>query len=368
VLIVTSRSRQIQELIEYLRLRYHLLVVSTAPDAIQAVRTQHPILVIIDTQRIDGLNALDLIKTLQRQQPQFKSCYLGFTQKPLRPEIALEFFDVGSKEILDVTHSLQLVLNRIDFWFDWQKQVKSMTRRNQELYSQNLFQRSELARYGELQHFLPKNVAQEVMAGIYNVDSHRLRRQTVTILFADIVGFTLLSSQLSPELLAELLNEYLQQMTQVVVNHGGIVDKFIGDEVMALFGAPEEQPETIQVQNAFSAALSMVDVVQILQKKWQKRLALDLNIRVGINTGECTAGVFGSDSLRSYTVIGSPVNLAARLISVAPPGGIVCCENSLKWVKTRTRFIAIGEFSLKGIENLVEVYQIHSVLEPDQIQ
>jgi class 3 adenylate cyclase len=111
----------------------------------------------------------------------------------------------------------------------------------------------------------------------------------------------------------------------------------------------------------------MQAVIKALQEKWSKRLSIDLSIRIGINTGGCTAGVFGSDSLRSYTVIGSPVNLASRLTAAAPPDGIACCYNSLKWVKLRSRYRSIGEVSLKGIREPVEVFQILAVVEPDLI-
>lgn len=368
LLYVNLGDPQSGRLIQQLSQKYQCMVAKTELDAVKIIRAKQPTLVIVDHLLADQTKSVGLIEILQRQQTGLKSGYLVSTQTAIDPEIELDLFEANVKEILNLPRGMQLTLKRIDFWFNWQGQVKNMARRNQELYGQNLFHRSELVRHGALKHFLPKDVAQEVMAGTYTGEAHRLRRQTVTVLFADIVGFTPLSSQLAPEVLAELLNEYLQKMTQVVVSHGGIVDKFIGDEVMALFGAPEQQPETIQVQNAFSAALAMVAVTASLRQKWEKRLASKLCIRIGINTGECTAGVFGSDSLRSYTVIGSPVNLAARLTSAAPPCGIVCCENSLKWVKMRTQYHSIGLVALKGIESLVEVFKIEKVLEPDRIR
>ena len=365
ILFISPGNRITGQLITQLRQKYQLFVAKSGADAVKMTRKIHPTLVVIDQNLPDNLQASELVKTLKKQHRRYKSGYLSLSKSTIDPDSELELFDTGVKEILDLSRGTHLALKRIDFWFDWQQQVKKMARRNQELYGQNLHHKSELARHGELKHFLPKDVAQEVITGVYNRKLYQLRRQTVTVLFADIVGFTPLSGTLQPDVLAELLNEYLQQMTQVVVNHGGIVDKFIGDEVMALFGAPEEEPETVQVQNAFSAALSMVAATQVLNQKWQDRLPAKLEIRVGINTGECTAGIFGSESLRSYTVIGSPVNLAARLTSAAPPGGIVCSANSLQWVEMRTRFSSIGKVSLKGIQEPLEAFKIHSLLAPD---
>ena len=365
LLFISAGNRQTGQLINQLRQKYELFVAKSGPEAIKLSRSLRPTLVVIDEYLPNKLNALDLIKTLKKQHRRHKCGYLCLSQQAVDPETELELFDSDVMEILDLSRGVHLALKKIDYWFDSQQKVKKMAQRNQELYGQNLYQRSELARHGELKHFLPKDVAQEVITGVYNRRHYQLRRQTVTVLFADIVGFTPLSAKLEPEVLAELLNEYLQQMTQVVVSHGGVVDKFIGDEVMALFGAPEEEAETVQVQNAFSAALSMVATTQALDKKWQNRLPAKLEIRVGVNTGECTAGVFGSESLRSYTVIGSPVNLAARLTSSASPDTVVCSANSLQWVEMRTKFSSIGNVSLKGIQKPIEAFKVHSLLTPD---
>ncbi len=366
ILVVSAGSRHLGQLLGHLEESYQLVVAKSGIEAVRIFRSSTPSLILID-QKLDGdLTSLDLIRSLSRYKSRTGTSYLVMTDRPIDPDLELELFEEGIKEIIDIKRNPRLAPQRVEFWLKWQSQVENMAKRNQELYGQNLYQKSELARHGELMHFLPKDVAEEVIAGAYMKEATHLRKQTVTVLFADIVEFTPLSAQLTPDLLAELLNEYLQLLTQVVVNHGGIVDKFIGDEVMALFGAPEEQPETVQVQNAFSAAISMIEVIESLGDMWHSRLPAKLDIRIGVNTGQVTAGLFGSESLRSYTVIGSPVNLAARLTSAAPAGGIACCANSLKWVQMRTRYTSIGEVGLKGIVKPVEVYQIHEVMAPDK--
>ncbi|MEM8857813.1 MAG: adenylate/guanylate cyclase domain-containing protein [Chloroflexota bacterium] len=366
LLIVSAGSRQVGNLVNVLKNHYVIEVAKSGVDAIQVIRL-NPALVLVDENLPDNLSPAATIQTLQKYQKQLKSGFLVLFQEELDDDVQFGFLEIGVKAFLNLDRSLHLAVRQISFWLDWQNQVKRMAKRNQELYGQNLFQRSELARHGELKNFLPKNVAQEIIAGAYTAETHRLRKQTVTVLFADIVGFTPLSAQLTPEVLAELLNDYLQEMTQVVVSHEGIVDKFIGDEVMAIFGAPEVQAETIQVHNAFSAALSMIEVVKGLDQKWNRHLPAKLDIRVGINTGPCTTGVFGSSSLQSYTVIGSPVNLAARLTSAAPQGGILTCENSLKWVKERAYYQSVGGITLKGISHPVGAFQIVSLITPDEV-
>lgn len=367
ILLISAGDRTIGQLANLLSSHYTIKVAKSGHEAIQVVRNQHPMLILIDQNLPSELSPAAIVQTLQKYQNRVKSGFLFLHKADVDDDDQFELMEIGIKAFLDLRRNLSLAARQITFWYDWQNQVKRMARRNQELYGQNLYQRSELARHGELMHFLPKNVAQEVIAGTYKGETHRLRKQTVTVLFADIVGFTPLSAQLTPDVLAELLNDYLQEMSQVVVSHEGIVDKFIGDEVMAIFGAPDVQAETIQVNHAFSAALSMVEVVKMLDRKWHGKLPAQLDIRVGINTGECTTGVFGSQSLQSYTVIGSPVNLAARLTSAASPGGILTCENSLNWVKQRTQYESVGGITLKGISHPVKAFQILGIDTVDEV-
>ncbi|MEM9776642.1 MAG: adenylate/guanylate cyclase domain-containing response regulator [Chloroflexota bacterium] len=367
LLLISAGDRAIGQLTRLLSRYYAVEIAKSGIEAIQVIRKQYPTLILIDQNLPDELSPAATIQTLQKYQKRLKSGFLYLYQSDIDDDDQFELMEIGVKAFLDLRRNLSLSVRQITFWYDWQSQAKRMVERNQELYGQNLYQRSELARHGELMNFLPKNVAQEVIAGTYRTATHRLRKQKVTVLFADIVEFTPLSAQLTPEVLAELLNDYLQEMTQVVVSHEGIVDKFIGDEVMAVFGAPEEKAETIQVHHAFSAALSMLEVVKVLDKKWSSKLPAQLDIRVGINTGECTTGVFGSKSLQSYTVIGSPVNLAARLTSAAAPGAILTCENSLKWVKQRTHYESVGGITLKGISHPVKAFQILGMVTVDEI-
>jgi class 3 adenylate cyclase len=144
-------------------------------------------------------------------------------------------------------------------------------------------------------------------------------RKVVTILFADLVGFTSRAERLDPEDVRDLLSHYYNRLRSELEAHGGTVEKFIGDAVMAVFGAPqahEDDPE-----RAVRAAIAIRD--------WA--LEQDaLEVRIAVNTGEALVGVLGAESGRSYTVIGDTVNLAARLESQAPPGRVVIGANTLR--------------------------------------
>ena len=169
-----------------------------------------------------------------------------------------------------------------------------------------------------LKRFLPEAIANKAAAGKLALDLNpELHR--VTILFCDLVGFTNLSSQLDVNLLSELLNEYLEAMAQAVFEQGGTIDKFLGDAVMALFGAPEALSPQEQGQRAIATAKAMYHYLQPLNQKWQAQgIGVDdhlpsLQLRCGIHHGDAVVGMFGGQQRKDYTAIGKVVNIAARL-------------------------------------------------------
>jgi adenylate cyclase len=140
------------------------------------------------------------------------------------------------------------------------------------------------------------------------------RRRDMTVLFSDIRGFTAVTEKGNPEELVAQLNEYFSRMVEIVFRHRGTVDKFVGDMVMALFGAPLDDGE--HAEHAVQAAIDMVKELRELNKSWAARGMAQLDIGIGINSGDMIAGNIGSSSIMSYTVIGDNVNLGARLESL----------------------------------------------------
>ena len=186
-------------------------------------------------------------------------------------------------------------------------------------------QMAELVRTGELARFLPRQVAEGLLQGELRADAESFERRRITVLFADMVGFTDLAESLEPEELATVLNGYLREMTAAVIEFGGSVDNLIGDGVMAVFGAPKQMPEAEQAWAAVRAATEMRDRCHRLAVALREQgIPADVDIRVGLNTAHCTVGVFGSDVLRAYTAVGFGVNVAARLQTSADPGSILC--------------------------------------------
>lgn len=176
------------------------------------------------------------------------------------------------------------------------------------------------------QRFLPPFVVEQIMA---DPDSLELGgvNQIVTVLFADIRGFTTLSERKSPQEIVSLLNRYFERAAAAIFKYNGTLDKFIGDGIMALFGAPK--PSDADAVNAIQAAIELKrQVTEFNQELAAENSDIQLTIGIGINTGEVTVGYIGSKLRTDYTVIGDPVNLAARLESNAKNGQILIGEQT----------------------------------------
>ncbi len=219
-------------------------------------------------------------------------------------------------------------------------------------------QMAELVRTGELARFLPRQVAEGLLGGRLQAEEPFGRRR-ITVLFADMVGFTDLAESLEPEELAEVLNAYLREMTAAVIACGGSVDNLIGDGVMAVFGAPQEMAEAEQAWSAVQAGMEMQRRCRELATSFRERgIPADLNIRVGINTAHCTVGVFGSEVMSAYMAVGFAVNVAARLQTAADPGSILCGFRTYALVKERVKAEERGALTVKGAARPVEAWEI----------
>ena len=223
---------------------------------------------------------------------------------------------------------------------------------------------AELVRTGELARFLPRQVVESLMAGALPTDAEVFERRRITVLFANMVGFTDLAESLEPEELADVLNGYLREMSAAVIACGGSVDNLIGDGVMAVFGAPKEMPEADQAWAAVQAGIQMHRRCDELADAFRERgIPADLKIGSGSNTAHCTVGVFGSEAMRSYMAVGFAVNVAARLETAAEPGSILCGFRTYALVKERVKAESRGELTVKGARRPVEAWEIVDILE-----
>jgi adenylate cyclase len=184
----------------------------------------------------------------------------------------------------------------------------------------------------------------------------------VSVLFADISGFTSVAEKMSPSAVALLLNDYLSRMTDVIFKYEGTLDKYMGDGIMAVFGAPLDMPD--HAARAIKVALEMQD--RIAEWNAERREGPELRVRIGINSGKAVAGEIGSVNKMEYTVLGDTVNTASRLeSSVAKPGSVVIGEQTRDGVGDEFECESLGRFSLKGKEKEVLAYKVRGINEDE---
>jgi len=180
----------------------------------------------------------------------------------------------------------------------------------------------------------------------------------VSVLFADIVGFTSMSEKMSPAAVALVLNDYLSRMTDVIFKYEGTLDKYIGDAIMAVYGAPLDMPD--HAVRAIHSGLEMQERLQEFNS--ERKEGPTIRIRIGINSGKVVAGEIGSINKKEYTVLGDTVNTASRLeSSVAKPGMVVVGENTYELAKGQFECRSLGKATLKGKEKEVAVYEVLGV-------
>lgn len=205
------------------------------------------------------------------------------------------------------------------------------------------------------QRYFAPNLAEQIVNQEGEVQLGGTKRPVV-VFFSDIRGFTPMSEQMAPDDIARLLTEYFTEMVEIVFKHSGTLDKFMGDAIMALWGAPIAHED--DADRAMQAALEMQQVLAELNAKWESDGRQRINIGIGINFGEVFAGNIGSQQRLEYTVIGDAVNVASRLCSKAAPGDILVSEPFKDVLKNPPAFEALEAIELKGKAKAVPVYRV----------
>lgn len=184
-------------------------------------------------------------------------------------------------------------------------------------------------------------------------------RKRITVFFSDIRGFSSLSEELEAETLTDLLNTYLTEMVNIATKHRGTIDKFMGDAIMIIFGDTQSEGLKADCMRCMSMAIEMRKKMKELQTLWYNQgIKKPLQIRMGINTGYCTVGSFGTNQYMDYTVLGTHVNLASRLESAAEPGEILISHETWSLIKDIVMCRDKGEINAKGFSHLIKVYQV----------
>ncbi|GAB1257962.1 protein CyaB [Aurantivibrio plasticivorans] len=233
--------------------------------------------------------------------------------------------------------------------------VRKLTMRNEQLKNE---QHLHKLRAYKLSRYLPPPVWAAINEG--RDRALATERKRLTIFFADIKGFSTLSEELEAETLTVILNSFLTEMTKVAHHFGGTVNKFMGDGVMIVFGDNESaQGIKSGAINCVSMAVAMKKRMKVLQHEWFKKgIRKPLQIRMGINTGYCTVGTFGTSEHLDYTVLGTHVNLASRLETAAEPEEILLSYETWSLVKDVVMCRDKGDIMVKGFSQPIQVYQV----------
>jgi class 3 adenylate cyclase len=233
----------------------------------------------------------------------------------------------------------------------WDRNANLFRKLNEEIEERNRVIQNQKDQMTLLASKLAKYLSPQVYDNIFSGE-REVRIEThskpLTVFFSDIAGFTPVSDSLAPHELAVWLNEYLNDMAEICLRYKGTLDKFIGDAVMVFFGDPRTLGPNEDAVRCIRMARDMVAAAE--QRK--------IKIRVGVHSGECIVGNFGSDARMDYTVVGRNVNIAARLEGVSSHGRILTSEATWKLLDGMFPGQPNGEVKLKGLEQPVETYWI----------
>jgi len=237
--------------------------------------------------------------------------------------------------------------------------------RDRETIEQKTRELESLA--NRLAKYLSPQLYQSIFSGTADI-TQSFTRKNLTIFFSDIEGFTNISDGLEPERLASIINTYLSEMSNIALEHGGTIDKFIGDAMMVFFGDPETAGDSEDAIRCARMALAMRRRISELQKVWQSQgLSAPLRVRTGIASGFSTVGNFGSDQRLDYTALGRPVNLASRLQDAAEADTIVISEATHLLIKDVAECTSVGNVTPKGFSRSVPVYRLEKLKDEDAV-
>ena len=251
-------------------------------------------------------------------------------------------------------------LSGLSFLTMQRRQSLRIQKMNNELESTNDFLASLSMK---ISRYISPQVYKSIFSGQKDVTIHTERKK-LTIFFSDIENFTATTERLQPEMLTQLLNEYFTEMSAIALEHGGTIDKFVGDAMLIFFGDPETRGDRADAQACMRMAWAMQRRLVQLNAKWRvDGIEHPFRSRMGINSGFCNVGNFGSTDRMDYTIIGAEANLAARLQSVAQAGRIVVSYETYALISDIVEAHPLPPITMKGISREIAPYAIDSMLE-----
>ncbi|HIK54478.1 MAG TPA: response regulator [Synechococcales cyanobacterium M55_K2018_004] len=323
---------------------YQVLTARNGAEGFQTARMHRPQLIVTDLMMpiISGLEMIQMI----RQQPDLRGTPIVLVTAKADEETRLEGVEKGADGYLSKPFNARELLAEV-------RNLLALKESERKVAELNTYLTESV-----LKRFLPASLVAKAAAGELALDL-RPEPRMITILFSDIIGFTQLSNTLRSRRVAELLNEYLTEMTHAIFQHGGTVDKFMGDAILAIFGAPEEISPNEQVRRAIAAAREMHRTLAKLNERWQAQGINQVQFRCGIHQGTAVVGMFGSAERADYTAIGPSVNIAARIQEAAGPNTILVSAAVADYLDEHT-ITKFSPLELKGVDETVLTFSIHT--------
>ncbi|MGB3535349.1 MAG: response regulator [Microcoleaceae cyanobacterium] len=350
ILVVDDNPDLRQYVCHILRqMNFNVVTATNGSEGFEQAKRYHPEVIITDLM-MPVVSGLDLIRMI-REQVELKGIPIILLTAKADEDTRIEGVERGADAYVSKPFNDRELLAEV---------------RNLRSLKENERRVAELNRYlteSVLKRFLPPQMVEKAASGDLLLDLNPEPR-LITILFTDLVGFTRLSNILQARRIAELLNEYLAEMTRAVFATGGTVDKFIGDAVMAIYGAPEELSPAQQVKRAIAAARQMLQSLEVLNQRWEKigivnhKTVPPVRFRCGIHQGSAVVGMFGAKERADYTAIGPSVNIASRLQEAAHPNSILVSHEVAQYLQPQD-IIQSALFDLKGMDEAVKAYQVH---------
>ena len=220
-------------------------------------------------------------------------------------------------------------------------------------------QRAKFERASErLSQYLSPQICEQIL-GSEEFSGLETNKKNLTIFFSDIVDFTALSERMSPDELKDFLHFYMTEMSNIAIEFGGTIDKYIGDSIMVFFGDPDTDGDSEDAQKCYRMALRTQETLKDrrLQIKNDFNLHEPLRIRIGIHSGSCSVGNFGSKHRLEYTAIGRAVNVAARLEKACEEDGVLCSEATAALLKDYAVNLRLRHVKAKGVDGLITAFQ-----------
>jgi adenylate cyclase len=259
-----------------------------------------------------------------------------------------------------LTYFVLLAITGASFIWLQRRQAMQIGAMNHELETANEF----LATLSmKISRYLSPQIYKSIFSGQRDVVI-QTERKKLTIFFSDIKDFTATTERLQPEQITRLLNEYFTEMSAIALKHGGTIDKFVGDAMLIFFGDPESKGESEDAIACLRMALDMQHRIAELNVKWRNEgVEFPFRVRMGVNTGYCNVGNFGSTDRMDYTIIGAEANLAARLQSIAEPGRVVVSYETYALVRSILVAHPLAPITMKGISREVVPYVVEGMLD-----